>query len=134
MSTYLTPFTNSFDKFLDNFNNKNFGFPEWNDEYELYEEGGDLVMKMKVPGFTKENVNIDYDRGVLTVSGNSDEKEESEKGKTYYKKMSSRSFSKSMQLPVRVDEDKFSAKLIDGILTIQMPKTDEKQGTRINID
>jgi HSP20 family molecular chaperone IbpA len=43
-------------------------------------------------------------------------------------------FSRSVQLPRPVDGTKVTAKLVDGILTITIPKTDDHTSIRIPID
>lgn len=104
-------------------------------DYELYEEGNELKMKMKVPGFTQNDLNIELQDGVLTVSGNkSSEEEEKDKSKMYYRKMSTQTFSRSVRLPVTVDSDSINAKLKDGVLEVKMTKSPNAQGKKITIE
>lgn len=104
-------------------------------DYELFEEGNDLKMKMKVPGFSQNDLNIELQDGVLTVSGQkSSDEEEKDKSKMYYRKMSTQTFSRSVRLPVPVDTDTINAKLKDGLLEVKMTKSPSAMGKKIKID
>lgn len=75
-----------------------------------------------LPGITKEDIAIDIDDNVLTVSGERKTKTE-EKEDNYYKIESSYgTFSRSFTLPEDVNADKIEAASNDGVLEIKIPK------------
>lgn len=76
-----------------------------------------------VPGFTKDDIHVAIENGVLTISGKT-EKEESEKDKNYTRKeYSYRSFSQSFTLPENIDDDDVKAKYENGILHLTLNKS-----------
>jgi len=104
-------------------------------DYELFEEGDNLVMKMKVPGFTQNELNIELQDGVLTISGDKkSEEEQTDNSKMYYRKMTSQTFSRSVRLPTPVNSENINAKLKDGLLHVTMSKTQEAKGKKIVIE
>tara|TARA_B100001057_G_scaffold32958_4_gene29924 strand:+ start:12071 stop:12454 length:384 start_codon:yes stop_codon:yes gene_type:complete len=79
----------------------------------------DNSLELSLPGFTKKEIDIAVDNGILTIS--SDVKEEGFR----------QSFNKSFRLPATIDTDSISASMKDGILTIDFKRTDNVK--KINI-
>ena len=80
--------------------------------------------KFDVPGVRKEDIDIDYAQGRLTVSGERHH-EKTEEKKSY--KRSERAFgafSSSFALPADVNGDKIEAELKDGVLSVSVPKSE----------
>ena len=79
-------------------------------------------IKAELPGIDEKDINLSYDDGLLTISGEKkSESEEKEKG-YYLKECSYGSFSRSVRLPDNISEDKIEAKFKKGVLTIDVPK------------
>jgi len=79
-------------------------------------------IKAELPGLDEKDINLSYDDGLLTISGEKkSENEEKEKG-YYLKECSYGSFSRSVRLPDNISEDKIEAKFKKGVLTIDVPK------------
>jgi len=79
-------------------------------------------IKAELPGIDEEDLNLSYEDGLLTISGEKKtENEEKEKG-YYLKECSYGSFSRSVRLPENIAEDKIEAKFKKGVLTIDIPK------------
>lgn len=106
----------------------------WRDDFgstDFSETDEDYEIQIDLPGLSREDVDVDYSAGVLTVSGERvDESEDRRKG--YY--LSERShgyFRRSFRVPDNVDADSISAKFSEGVLSIRLPKTEEaKRDTR----
>lgn len=93
----------------------------WDLAVDIYEEKGNVVAKMGLPGVKPEDVDISLEGNTLTVSGRRQEEKET-KNKNYYNKEIRRgSFSRSSTLPKEVEANKAKATFEDGILTIIMP-------------
>jgi len=93
-------------------------------------------IELGIPGIKKEDIKIDLEDGILTIS--SEQKEEKTEEKDYYtrREFNYSSFSRSFQLPDIVDTDKITASYKDGILNIVIPKKDsyiKKAQRRIEI-
>ena len=79
-------------------------------------------VKAELPGIDEKDLNLSYEDGLLTISGEKKtENEEKEKG-YYLKECSYGSFSRSVRLPDNIAEDKIEAKFKKGVLTIDIPK------------
>lgn len=108
---------------------------QYTNELEMYEDENMVVVKLKAPGYTQDDVDITIEDTVLTISGEIEqESEEEAKGKKYYyKEMKHGSFSRSVTLPVKVKAEEAHAEFKDGIITITLPKSDEIKPKKISI-
>jgi len=93
-------------------------------------------IEIDLPGIKKENVEINVEDNVLTISGKREFKEEV-KEENYYKIESSYgSFSRSFTLPEKVDIENIKATSTDGVLEVTIPKlkviTDKVKKIEIN--
>ena len=85
-----------------------------------------------VPGVKKEDIEITLERGVLTVKGARQfeagaAKEQLLLGRAYG------TFTRSFSLPDHLDDEKLDAKLVDGVLTIEIPRLQKAKPRRIEI-
>jgi HSP20 family protein len=98
---------------------------------DMYEEGGDVVVKAEVPGIGREDIEVNVTDTTLTISGEKKKEEKVEKKDYVHFERSYGSFARSFQLPSEVQTDKAKAVFKDGVLEIRVPKTEEaKQRTR----
>jgi HSP20 family protein len=98
----------------------------------MYEDADNVVVKLAVPTFNEEDLEISIEDNVLTISGSSKEEQEENEGKKfYYKGIKTESFSRSVSLPVRVKADVAEAEVKNGVLHITMPKAEESKASKI---
>ena len=95
---------------------------------DVIDEDKDYKVEAELPGFSKDEIDIDFEEGKLTIT------DEENKEKNYIhrerksSKMMRRMFFKD------IDEENMSAKLEGGILEITIPKkTEEKKNKKIEI-
>lgn len=79
---------------------------------------------LMVPGYKKEQINIELDDNLLTISAEVEAKNEEE---GWRKEFVLDSFSRSFQLPKTVNMEVITAEQNDGILRILIPKLKEEQ-------
>ncbi|MBC5992967.1 Hsp20/alpha crystallin family protein [Pontibacter cellulosilyticus] len=128
---------NSFSSMLDRFfnesvNSKNVsGFTPHVDACETEKS---YEIEVALPGVRKENINIDFHEGRLTITGERS-LEKKEEGRRYHMlETQYGSFSRTFYLPDKVSPDKISAHLEDGVLMVTVPKDEHKTMRRqINI-
>lgn len=121
-------------------------FPEWPDEdwdmaditdnqIDMYEEGDSVVVKIKAPGFKDSDIDISYEDGRLCITGKMEkEEEEKDKKRKYYRKeIRSQSFTRTIDLPVRVKAENAEAKFDNGVLKLILPKAEESKPKKITI-
>lgn len=99
---------------------------------EVKEEKDFVNVAVEVPGIDRKDITLDYQDGILTVSGKKEEKIEDKKEGYYYSEFKSGSFSRSVRVG-DVDISKGNAKLEEGILRIQLPKAEEKRTQQLKI-
>jgi HSP20 family protein len=88
----------------------------------IREDEKNYVLELAVPGIDKNNLKIDINEDVLTIS--SESKNETEENKDGYKRkeFSYSSFCRSFYIPENVDREKIEASYKDGILSVGLPK------------
>ncbi len=105
----------------------------WTPAIDVVHDNGNIVVRADVPGITPEEVKIEVQDDILTVSGSHEERKE-EKDKRYMRRERRYgSFSRSMALPAGVDAKKIKAKTHDGVVevTIPLPKEAKKEPVTI---
>ena len=109
------------------------GERRWTPAVDVTRDNGNLVLRADVPGIKPDEVNIDVENDILTVSGSHEESKE-EKDKEYLRRERRfGSFSRSMALPAGVDPKKIKAKTHDGVVEVTIPLPQESEKKRIEI-
>lgn len=91
---------------------------------DIYEEDNNYVVEMDVPGFKKDEINIDVEKGYLTISASHDE-EKDEKEKNYIRKERIYGEAKRQFYVGDIDEESIKANFNDGVLKVIVPKKEE---------
>jgi len=105
----------------------------WTPAVDVVRDNGNLVVRADVPGIKPEEVKIEVEDDILTVSGEHEEQKE-EKDKHFLRRERRYgSFTRSMALPPGVEAGKIKAKTRDGVVevTIPLPKEARKQKVEI---
>lgn len=105
--------------------------------YELVDRGDRFELQLEVPGIDKENISVKTTKYSVEISGKHSEKDE-QKGKRYvYSERLYRSFYRNVPLPEEVLPSKVSAKVVNGILRLDLPKKNptegESEATRVEV-
>ena len=87
----------------------------------------EFLIELAVPGMNRENMKIDVENRVLTVSGHKEVKEEKKGKNGHYmrREYSYDSFSRSFELPDTVQDDGIKATYQNGVLELHLPKKSE---------
>ena len=88
---------------------------------------------MEVPGYAKEDINIEITDDLLTISSEHKEEKEEEKEGYIYKERSHRTFSRSLRIPENIIPEEIEAKLENGLLTLEIPKKEPEPPKKIEI-
>jgi HSP20 family protein len=105
----------------------------WEPMVDISETPESYLVTAELPGVTKDDVNINYEDGVLTIRGEKKQEKE-EKRKNYHRvERSFGAFERSFRVPARVLVDKIEAKFKDGILNLMLPKAEEARPKEIPI-
>jgi HSP20 family protein len=105
----------------------------WVPSMDLVEADDHFVLKADLPGLAEEDVSIEVRDNALTISGERKaEHERSERG-WYRVERSFGSFARSLSLPDGIDPDSISASFDRGVLTVTIPKPEQRKPRRIQI-
>ena len=107
----------------------------WTPPVTVAETADELIFTAELPGLTEENVSIDLENDVLTISGEkTEERTEGEEERSYHLwERSYGSFRRSFSLPRAVNAAEATARFDQGILEIRLPKAPEAKGRKIEI-
>ena len=108
-------------------------FSGWSPTLDVFDDKDCLVVQVELPGMKKEEIDIALHEGVLTVSGERKTESERKEGEMFRSERYFGKFQRSVTLPVTVDAKKVKATYKDGILTIDMPKSEEAKPKQIAI-
>ena len=92
---------------------------------DVVEDAEKIALFADLPGVAQEDLEIQLDKGVLTIRG---QRQLARKGER-----ASGAFSRAFTLPETVDVDKIAASLKDGVLTLSLPKRPEAQPRQIKV-
>ena len=88
---------------------------------------------MEVPGVGKNAIDINLDKGVLTVKGTIDSTKY-ESVKPLYTEYNVGNFARTFTVSPKIDAANISATVADGVLTIELPKAKEALARRIAVN
>jgi HSP20 family protein len=106
---------------------------EWTPAIDVVRDNGNIVVRADVPGIKPEEVKIEVQDDILTVSGAHEERKE-EKDKHFLRRERRYgSFSRTMALPAGVEAKKIKAKTHDGIVEVTIPLPKEAKQEKVEI-
>jgi HSP20 family protein len=106
----------------------------WVPAMDLVESGDHFILRADLPGLSEEDVSVEVERNVLTVSGERKYEHEADEDGYYRIERGSGSFSRSLTLPESVDPESITAKFDKGVLEVRIPKPEEAKPHRVAIE
>jgi len=100
---------------------------------DMYQTDNEIVVKAAISGVRTEDVQINVTGEILTIKGETKEKEEVKEKAYHLREQSWGMFERSIALPTEVIADKAKAEFENGILTITLPKAEEVRPRTISI-
>ena len=100
---------------------------------DVLEDKKNIIVKAEIPGMDPSDFDISISDNILTIKGEKKQEKE-EKDKNFY--MMERqygTFTRSITLPVEVNEEKVDASYKDGVLKIVIPKVETKKAKTVKI-
>jgi len=108
---------------------------EWSPSVDISETDGEYVIRADLPAVKKEDVQVTFDDGLITVSGERKQQKEEKGEKLHRMENFYGKFSRSFSLPRNVDSSGIKAESRDGVLMVRIPKarTEQKKVTEIKV-
>ncbi|HEX9895221.1 MAG TPA: Hsp20/alpha crystallin family protein [Gemmatimonadales bacterium] len=94
----------------------------WEPALDLTEAEKEFLVRLEVPGFHRENLDVKYESGVLTIAGTREFRTELKGEEFLWQERAEGRFVRSIRIPAPVIEGEVVATYENGVLTVKLPK------------
>lgn len=108
-------------------------FGGWSPTVDVFQDKDNVYVKAELPGMKKEEIDISFQDGMLTICGERKEESEVREGESFRSERFFGKFHRTVSTPTKVDAEKITASYKDGILTVQLPKAAEAKAKQIEV-
>lgn len=98
---------------------------------DIFEKEGNLILMADMPGVDKDRLDINLDRGVLTIQGRTSVES---RGEPLFREFSLADYYRQFELPDDIDAEKTEAGFKNGVLTLTMAQSEAAKPRRIEIN
>jgi HSP20 family protein len=105
----------------------------WIPAMDLVETEEHYVLTADLPGLSQEDISLEFDGDVLTLSGERRSEHTERKEGFYRLERATGSFSRSLTLPEGVDPDAVTATFDKGVLEVRIPKPEQRKPKKVSI-
>jgi HSP20 family protein len=106
---------------------------EWSPSADISENDKEYLIRAELPGMKKEDVKVTVGDGVLTIQGERKQKKEDKNERFHRVEAHYGSFTRTFSLPDNIKADAISCETREGVLTVHIPKTEQKKPKEIAI-
>jgi len=104
----------------------------WAPAVDVAEEGGKILVKVEVPGMNENDLRVNFEDGMLTVTG--ERQFERKEDRNYHRiERAYGTFTRSFSLPRSADANAITASYRNGVLEIEIPQKEESKPKQIAI-
>lgn len=104
-------------------------------DIDLADHGDEFVVTADLPGFDKENIDVQCTDDQLTIRAEKESETEANEENYLRRERATERMQRSVRLPEPVDADDVSAKFQNGVLSVTLPKVDSSEkGQNIDIE
>ena len=89
-------------------------FGQGSTDVELYEDDGEFVLTVEMPGFDRDEIDVNWYEGRLNISA---EHEDSGRGQK-------RTYHRSFRMPKAIEDDEITARYENGVLEVRLPSVE----------
>ena len=105
----------------------------WTPALDVYEDKDHFIVKAELPGMKKEDIEVSFHDGGLSISGERKSETTHEDAEVYRAERFFGRFQRTVTVPTPVAVDKAKASYQDGVLTVALPKTEEAKPKHIDV-
>jgi HSP20 family protein len=106
---------------------------DWQPRVDITETDTAYLIKGEIPGVNKEDIKVNIENGMITMSGERKQEKEEKNKKFHRIERSYGSFMRSFRVPDNVDESAIKAEVKDGMLNVTMPKSAQAKAKSTNV-
>ena len=111
----------------------NGGLRRWHPAMDLVETDEHFVLRADLPGVDENDVKVELEDNVLTISGERRHEQEVRNGGYYRIERPSGAFGRTLTLPEGVDADAVQASFDKGVLEVRIPKPEQRKPRKVAI-
>jgi HSP20 family protein len=100
---------------------------------DIREQDGKLLVEASVPGFAKDEIDVQVHEGVLSIRAQHSTNDETKNGNYYRRERTWNAVSRRIALPGVVDDSTVDAELKNGVLTLSLPLPQKPSPKQIEI-
>lgn len=126
-------FEQAFNDFLSPLENEDVATAAWTPAVDIRETEDALTLFAEIPGIAKDDVHLSVENDRLTISGERKFEKDTKEENYHRIERTYGAFTRSFALPKNVDTGKVKATFTDGVLMINLPKTEEAKPRQIEI-
>ena len=109
-------------------------FSGWSPALDVFDEKDHFVVNAELPGMKKEEIDLSFQDGMLSISGERKQTTGNTEGETFRSERYFGKFQRSVTLPAAVDASKIGASYKDGILSVALPKSESAKPKQIAVN
>ncbi|UCE97866.1 MAG: Hsp20/alpha crystallin family protein [Dehalococcoidia bacterium] len=109
------------------------GAEDWNILIDVIQKPDSIIVKASIPGVEPDAVDLTVEDNVLTLRAERKFEAEGEEAQFLIQERPVGSFYRAIRLPDTVDASKIQSFLENGVLTIELPKAEEKKKKQIKV-
>ena len=118
------------------FEDEEFGMSGESLSIDMHSDDNTITVNASVPGLKEEDINIDVNGDILTISAEKkyEHEDQDENRNWHFREIRQGRFSRSVRLSDDVKVDEAEATLEDGMLTIRLPKAESSAARKIEVN
>ena len=129
---------NNWGSFMDDFVNWSTGRmqpsePAWAPRVDVREESDGYVVEVDLPGMSKDDIEVTLENDILTISGERKVEDTNGDGTVHRRERLCGKFTRSMSFPGDVDPENVAASFKDGVLKVEIKKSELTKPRQIEI-
>jgi HSP20 family protein len=109
------------------------GNQSWPVAVDVVEEKDQYILKADLPGINKEDIKVSVENGILTIEGERKTETEQKDKQVHRVERSYGRFVRSLDLGTNIDSNNIRANYKDGVLQLNVPKTEAAKPKSIDI-
>lgn len=106
----------------------------WQPPVDIYEDEDSVIIKAELPDIDQKDIEVKIEDSTLTLRGERKQDEKLKRENFHRMERFYGTFQRSFTLPHTIDQEKVKANCANGILTITLPKKEEKKPKMINVE
>ena len=109
------------------------GIEDWNISLDVVSQGDDIIVKASMPGVEPDDIDVSIEDNVLILRAERKSEFTDEKATYLVQERHAGSFYRALSLPESVDTNKIKSVYENGVLTISLPRAEEKKKKQIKV-